>query len=337
MTISNMISVDLADSIKHRTPAAFVRNLVVAFVPVLVLILLCAAFLGAPQSRELTLQDWAQASPTDFVLTAAEELVGTSHNDSFGPPYNSLSQGESLGPIRLQRFGGLGVPIIPAQDFVIEPLKINIVEGVYSAIGAYRGLSNKAQGQALMGALGNEKANLNSALRDWVNASIAQQIKWTKRYISALNSVGNRQKILTDPAFGPVKILTDELLFLAQAGTLDGILTTQNSPYATDFTKTMLFLGDGNFIQDSVRTAHLDSKRLALSSGTNSYPGQFWLIPYSSWYSIKPFSSSKNADIEVSAIVLLICLATIYLPKIPIFSTLPRVLPFHHARSRRLK
>ena len=71
---------------------------------------------------------------------------------------------------------------------------------------------------------------------------------------------------------------------------------------------------------------------MAVASGTKSFPGQFWLTPYAFWYSIKPFSTSGNADIDVFAILLIICLLTLYFPKIPVLNKLPKLLPFQNLR-----
>jgi len=155
---------------------------------------------------------------------------------------------------------------------------------------------------------------------------------WTNNYIKALQSTNNRESLVDDPTFGPVKTLTDALLTMAQSGALDGLLTTEFRPYPSDFTKPALFLGDGTYITKQAQAAFLEGHRMAVASGTNSFPGQFWLTPYAFWYSVKPFSTSRNADIEVFAILLIICLSTLYFPKIPVLNKLPRLLPFQRLR-----
>jgi len=335
MTENKRIAVDLAKSKSFKRPFDFFRGFEIAMVVIFVAVLISAGIFGAPGSRELTIKNWAQVSPTDFALTATRELAGIDGDDSNGPPYNLLSKGESLGPISLQRLTGIDIPVDPAQSFVILPLTASVQEGVYSAIGVIGGLGTKEQSKAFEGFLIGQKAKLSEAITLWNSARATEQGQWTSSYISALESVGDRQKILPDPKFGPVKTLTDELLFLAQAGTLDGILAANNAPYSSDFTVPMLFIGDSQYIHDQVRAARLDGKRTAISSGSGSYPGQFWLIPYSSWFSMEPFASSKNADIEVSAIVLFICLFTIFIPKMPFINTLMRKFPFRNVPPRR--
>ncbi len=313
-------------------PAKLYRQTALALIPVLALTILCAGFFKAPQSRERSLQDWATASPTDFVLTAARELSNAEGKGSNGPPYNRLGEGQSLGPIDPQNHTGLGTPIDPANDFVIYPLQASTSEGVYAAIGKFRGLNAEAQTRLIEGFVQGQGKAIDAALGRWDLATLHQQKEWTANYIDVLGSTNSRESLVDDPSFGPVKTLTDALLFLAQSGTLDGLLTTQFSPYPSDFTMPALFLGDGTYLDHEGQTAFLDGSRMAVASGTKMFPGQFWLTPYAFWYSVKPLSTSNNADIEVFAILLIICLLTLYFPKIPGVNKAPRLLPFHGLR-----
>ena len=315
-------------------PAKLYRGTVVALIPILAIAILCAGFFKAPESGQRSLQDWANAAPTDFVLTAAFELANQKGKGSNGPPYNLLDRGQSLGPIDPQAHTDLGIPIDPGNDFVISPLQVSQTQGVYAAIGKFRGLSTDAQIRLIEGFVKGQGKAIGGALGKWTSATSSQQAAWTTSYINALGGKNNRETLEDDPSYGPVKTLTDALLFLAQAGTLDGLLTTQQGPYPSDFTKPALFLGDGKWIAEEAQSAFLDGHRMAVASGTNSFPGQFWLTPYAFWYSVKPFSTSRNADIEVFAILLIICLLTMYLPKIPGLPKLVRFLPFQNLRGK---
>lgn len=315
-------------------PTKLYRGTIIALIPVLVIVILCAGFFKAPESGQRSLQDWANAAPTDFVLTAAKELANQKGKGSNGPPYNSLDRGQSLGPLDPQDHAGLGIPINPGVDFVISPLQASQTQGVYAAIGKFRGLSTDAQIKLIEGFVKGQRQAIDAALGKWTSATSSQQAAWTTSYINQLGSTSNRETLLNDPSFGPVKTLADSLLFLAQSGTLDGLLTTQQGPYPSDFTKPALFLGDGTWIAQEAQSAFLDGRRMAVASGTNSFPGQFWLTPYAFWYSVKPFSTSKDADIEVFTILLMICLLTMYLPKIPGLPKLVEYLPFQGLRRR---
>lgn len=315
-------------------PAKLYRGTVIALIPMLAITILCAGFFKAPQSRERSLQDWANSAPSDFVLTAAKELANQRGKGSNGPPYNMLDHGQSLGPIDPQAHAGLGIPIDPGNDFVITPLEMSQTQGVYAAIGEFRGLSADVQVQIIEGFVKGQRKAIDAALGKWTSATSSQQVAWTTRYIDELGITNNREVLADDPSFGPVKTLTDSLLFLAQSGALDALLTTQYSPYPSDFTKPALFLGDGSWITQEAKSAFLDGRRMAVSSGTNSFPGQFWLVPYAFWYSVEPFSTSRNADIEVFAILILICLLTMYFPRIPGLPKLVSYLPFQSLREK---
>lgn len=313
-------------------PAKLYRQTAIALIPVFAVTILCAGLLKAPESRERSLQDWANASPTDFVLTAAKELSNAKGKGSNGPPYNRLGVGQSLGPIDPQNHTGLGIPVDPANDFVTYPLRASTSVGVYAAIGKFRGLSAEEQTRLIEGFVQGQGKAIDAALGKWNIATLRQQKEWTTNYIRALGSTNNRRSVVDDLSFGPVKTLTDALLFLAQSGSLDGLLTTQYSPYPSDFTMPALFLGDGTYLAHEGQAAFLDGGRMAVASGTKTFPGQFWLTPYAFWYSVKPFSTSRNADIEVFAILLIICFLTLYFPKIPGVNKAPKLLPFHGLR-----
>jgi hypothetical protein len=69
------------------------------------------------------LADWARNAPNDFVVTAVAELDGTSGTATYGAPYtNDPTAGQKLGPLPLQRWGGVREPVDTAQDFVLGPL-----------------------------------------------------------------------------------------------------------------------------------------------------------------------------------------------------------------------
>lgn len=310
------------------------RNVALALVPLSALILLLAGLFGGPFSSELTLQEWAKSAPADFVFTATQELAEVPGKGSNGPPYNSLDEGERLGPINLQKLGGLDIPIDPAQEFVIGPLKVSQDEGVFAAIGELRNLAAGEQKESFSNFVEDQKAALGAALGEWEQASADQRKKWARNYLLTLDATGYRRDVADDPAFGPVRVLTQALLYLAQAGILDGLMTTKYSVHPSDFTAPALFLGDGEYFAEVTSKNKFNENKMALTNGIDSFPGQFWLRPYSFWYAIKPFSTSKNADIEVFAIMVVYTLLFIYLPKIPLLNQLPRLLPFHRLRRR---
>src|SRR5436309_13370596 len=81
-----------------------VKEAVIALVVVGLLSLGLALAFSSPDEPALTLKGWANAQPSDFVGTAAQELAGTSGTASYGPPYNDTPDAtQHLGPIDLQK------------------------------------------------------------------------------------------------------------------------------------------------------------------------------------------------------------------------------------------
>lgn len=328
-------NVDLVKWSGPKRPFDLLKGLAITLVPLTLLVITSALVFGSPNVRAVTLQDWAQAAPTDFVMTTTGELAGTTTSATYGPPYNRGSEGQTLGPLKLQKLFGVRIPINPANDFVIEPLKVSLEAGVYTAIGQLAGVSADQQSNLAREYIAAQNAGLSAALGQWAGASADQQIKWATWYKVALNKAGDRSRVAADPAYGPVPIMAASLLALAQSGILDGILITKSSPYPSDFTMPLLFLADGEYLGELAGTHHLPSEQMGLINATGSYPGQFWLMPFALLYQVEPFRSSKNANAEFFMLVALSALALVFLPKIPILNNLPRLIPLQRVIWRR--
>ena len=61
--------------------------------------------------------------------------------------------------------------------------------------------------------------------------------------------------------------------------------------YSTDYTKSLLFLADGTYLEDQAVAQHLGGDQWGMMNETGSYPGQSWLWLYTFWYQIDPFKS----------------------------------------------
>ena len=57
---------------------------------------------------------------------------------------------------------------------------------------------------------------------------------------------------------------------------------------------------------------------------TGNWPGQAWLWLYTMWYQVPPMNTSSNADLEVWVIMMVLTLALILLPFIPVLRSIPR-------------
>ena len=298
-------NVDLAKWSGPKRPYDLVKEFFIALLVVVLLVGGAAAIFSSPDDRAVTLQDWAQKNPTDFVATSVGELAGTTISAGYGAPYNHASEGLSLGPLKIQKWAGVTIPVNPAVDFVVDPLKFS------------------------------KDATVPDALSRWNGASADQQTKWANDYATALGKAGDPTKVTASDAYGPVPVMASGLLTLAQEGILDGLLTTQATPYPSDFTKPMLFLADGGYLDDLGAAQHLHGDQWGMMNETGSYPGQSWLWLFSLWYQVEPFKSSANADIQIFALLLLLNLGFIFMPKLPFINRLPRLIPIHRLIWRR--
>ncbi len=282
-------------------PYDLVKEFVIALVVVGLLTGLLAAVFSSPDTKAISLSSWAKAAPSDVVATAAAELAGTSTSASYGPPYNNAAVGQKLGPLSLQKWGGVRIPVDSAKDLVIAPLR--------SITG---------------------DAALTAALAEWDKASAEQQATWAGHYADALAAVpsGDPAKVAKGD-YGPVPILAGRFLTLAGSGSLEGLLTTSSTFYGGNETKPLLLLADGAYLEDRARADHLGGDQWGMMNEAGNYPGQPWLWLYTFWYQVKPFSTSGNADALVWGVMALLTLGFIFLPFIPGLRSLPKHLRVH--------
>jgi hypothetical protein len=128
---------------------------------------------------------------------------------------------------------------------------------------------------------------------------------------------------------GPVPVMMERLLRLAQSGGLDGSLLTSRQFFQTDYTKPLLFMADGGLLEERAEAQHLLGEQWGMMNETGSYPGQAWLWLYTLWYQVEPFKSSENADILVMMVMAVLSLLFIFIPLLPGIRDLPHVVPIH--------
>jgi hypothetical protein len=281
-----------------------VKEFVIALVVVGAMVLGLAAVFSSPDEKSLTLKAWSQADPNDFIGTAATELAGTSVSESeLGAPYNATGGNQKLGPLGLQKAAGVRIPVDSVNDFVIKPL------------------ASLPPTQAV-----------SDALAAWKAAAPKQQQDWGTAYSDALadpkGADGDPAKV-TAGDFGPVPALTTALLAMAQGGALEGVIQGEGGFYNTDYTKSVLFLADGAYLEDHAVAEHLGGDQWGMMNETASYPGQSWMWLYSFWYQIEPFKSSGNADALVWALMMVLSLGLVLVPFIPGLRSIPRWIPVH--------
>jgi len=286
-----------------------VKEFVIALVVVLVLSGALAAIFSSPDEKAITMSGWAKADPDNLVTTAASELAGTTTSATYGPPYNSNADGQSVLKVPLQKLGGVRIPIDSA-DLVLGPL-------------------SNVQGNPA----------LTTAVATWKAATPEQRTKWATAYTDAIGT----PKSDTDPAtgaggevakvkagdYGPVPALSAGLLDLAKTGGLEGALTSSGNFYGGDQTRSLLLLSDGAYLEDLAVAQNLGGDQWGMMNEVGNAPGQPWMWLYTFWYQVKPFSTSDNADAEVWALMMLLTLLLMFLPFIPGLRSIPRWIPIH--------
>lgn len=288
-------------------PYDLVKEFVIALVVMVLLTVGLAAIFSSPDTKPITLQLWAQAAPNDVVATAAAELAGTTTSAGYGPPYNSASPGQKLGPLSLQRWAGTRIPIDSANDLVITPLRTLTSD-----------------------------SSVVTALHTWDQAPAATQQAWASAYADALGAVSDGNPASVKPGYyGPVPALSNGELELARSGVLEGLLTSKSTFYTADETRPLLLLADGTYLEDQARAEHLGGDQWGMMNETGNYPGQPWLWLYTFWYQIKPFSTSGNADALVWGLMAILSAALILLPWIPGLRSIPRYVRVHRLIWRR--
>lgn len=275
------------------------KELTIGVVVVGLLVLGVSAAFGSPDEPSVSLKAWATAAPADFVGTAAKELAGTSDTAGYGPPYNATPDAsQKIGPIDLQSLSGVRLPVDTANDLVIAPLA--------TLPSAPAGLSR------------------------WMAATDQQRSSWAASYSDALAAAPDN-----DPAkvasgdYGPVPALTRALLDMARGGSLDGVLQGGGNFYSMDYTRSLLFLGDGGYFPDLAASQHLSGDQWGVMNETGDTPGQSWLWLFSLLYQVEPFKSSPNADALIVVTMLVLTALLALLPFIPGLRSVPRKIPLH--------
>ena len=288
-----------------------IKELAIALAGVGLLALILGAALSSPDVPPVTIASWAQSDPVDFVTTATNELQGGTISAGYGNPYNTNGSGQSWGPIAPVQWFGTRIPVDSANSFVIQPLKD--------------------------ASFGN--TDLGTALSQWNSASGDQQTTWLKAYSDALGkaAVTDGKVTVADGQYGPLPMMLNNLLGIAQAGGLDGLLLVNGRFYQTDYTQALLFMGDGTYLAGLAQNANLTGSQWGMMNETGSYPGQSWLWLYTMWYQVFPFTSTGgflglnagNADLGIVILMTVLTAALALVPFIPGLRDLPRWIPIH--------
>jgi hypothetical protein len=282
-----------------HTPYDIIKEGTIALVVVAVLTVLLAVVFGSPDEPAITLKSWSNAAPVDFATTALSELNGTSTTAAYGAPYDvqPASASQALGPLQLEHWVGVRIPVDAANDFVVDPLKTLPYQ-----------------------------STLHASLKNWMTASVSTRANWVANYTKASpNMKFTDGKIVVNTTnAGPVPVMISDLTTMARNGALDQSLLTGDSFYSTDFTQSLLFISDGNYLTTLATKDHLLGEQWGVMNETGSYPGSAWLWLYTFWYQIAPFNSSGNGDILVLSVMVLLTAGLTLMPFIPGLRSIPR-------------
>jgi hypothetical protein len=281
-----------------------VKEATIALVAVTLLTALLAAIFSSPDVKPVTVAQWSAADPKDFITTALSELDGTSGVATYGPPYTHVAgSGQNIiGGLSIQRALGVQIPIDTANAFVLGPLSIPARTSPVAA----------------------------RALAAYQHASPAQRQAWTQAFASALGNGNVVARVRANPArYGPVPAMMAELLAMARSGALDGALVSTGQFYQTNFTKALLLLSDGGYLESLAEKQHLLGSQWGMMNETGNYPGQAWLWLYTFWYQLPPFSTSANADAQIWALMAVLSVAFVCIPSIPGVRSIPRYIPLY--------
>jgi hypothetical protein len=282
-----------------------VKEAVIAFVAVLLLTIGLALVFSSPDEKPVTIAQWATKAPKDFLATAVSELNGTSGVATYGPPYTNVARaGQNIiGHLSIERLVGVQIPIDPARAFVTGPL---------TAIPAAT------------------DPTLAAALLQWDRASHAQKVAWANAYARALDEGKIVGRLNLSPRdSGPVPTLMSSLLTMARSGGLDGALTETGRFYQTNYTKALLFLSDGSYLEDLASKQNLLGSQWGMMNETGNFPGQAWLWLYTFWYQVPPFNNSTNADAQIWGIMAILSAVFVLIPFIPGVRSIPKWIPIY--------
>jgi hypothetical protein len=300
-------------------PYDLLKELFIAIVVIAGLAILLTILFSSPDDKPSTIAQWSRQLPQNFVTTAVKELDGTSGTAEYGPPYNDNASGQHAAFLYPQKWMGVKVPIDTAQDFVIGPLET--VPG---------------------------EPALKTALTQYKAAPEAQKKTWTEAYAKPLeeaatadeenkpapntvkvNEAAGTVTVTPSGDAGPVPVMMNHLLALAQSSGVDGSLLTSKQFYQTNYTKPLLFMADGSLLEKRAEEQHLLGEQWGMMNETGSWPGQAWLWLYTLWYQVEPFKESENADILVMLVMGVLSLALVCIPFIPGINSIPRRIPIY--------
>ena len=280
-----------------------IRELFVALGIILILIIILAGVFSTPDVPALSAKQVDQQAPTLLVQTALDDLSAQDPISTYGPPYNNTSgAAQSIGFISPQSWAGVQLPLTPAQDEVLNPLKR--ILPIYPT--------------------------LSGPIQQFESATNKQQNAWVTAADNALSKASVTSSGITwpgDPSqYGPLPAILNGYLSLARTGLLESAIDGAGSPMPSlDRTKSLLLL---EAQPDAVYANQLDmtGNQWGVIKETGNYPGAVWLWYYTLLYQVPPYNTSSSADLLVVFTVGIVTLILMFIPFIPGLRSIPKAL-----------
>ena len=285
-------------------PYDFIREGVLALGFVAVVVVVLAITFGSPFTPTVRGEDIAKNHPLDFLKASTDFLSGDSDLESYGPPYTK----DADNTMKVWGFApatilGVTRPIDAQKDLVIAPLE-------------------------KVALLNKDVAEATSA---WKAASEDKQKAWTKAYSDALDKATEDNGTIKVAAgdYGPVPVMMYGMLALAQAGLLEGALTSSDQlPYVLENTKAMLFFQE-TADSDLAGSVDMLGTQWGITHEVGNLPGPWWLWSYAIWYQLPKLKDDPNADAIIGSIMVLMFLLILFAPFIPVLKHLPKWIPLY--------
>ena len=283
-----------------------IKEFFFAVLGVLALATVLAIVFSSPDERAITIKRTAQQHPLSFTKTTLGYLDGTSDISTYGPPYNhGTGSVQALGPISPQKWAGVVVPINPARDFVLSPLKT----------------------------AARTNPRLERAIKAYDASSLSQRRAWERNLQRALSAKGARVaggRIHVSPGdYGPVLAMMGAELKLGMSGALDGLVGSEGGRfYQADYTRPLLFISASQTLNDLATHYNLQGNQWGVMNETGNWPGQAWLWLYTLLYQIPPYTTVWAASADLAAMLTIGALSLVLLlvPWIPGLRDLPRLV-----------
>ena len=255
-------------------PYDILKEAFVAFLAVAVLIVLLAVVFSSPDEPAITLKTWSAVEPGRLRADGGHRAgrVAAAPPPTARPITPHRTPPSTWGSSSPISGSACTSPSTRRKDFVLGPL---------------RTLPNQPVTQ--------------QAITAYESASPSQQSAWTTAYEKAVANATDVSGRLHVPRgrYGPVGVIIGSLTAMAQTGGLDGTLLSGGQFYNTNYTKPLLFLADGTYLENRAGAQHLQGDQWGMMNETGNYPGQAWLWLYTMWYQVPPMNSSSNGDLEV--------------------------------------